>query len=68
MTEILLALLIPPALMVAWASVQFAWRRSMMARVADGDEPDALAVRGGGCGSCNCTNPCTTEQTKEEKR
>ena len=55
MTEILLALLLPPLMLVGWAAVQIAWRRVMR---VDGDEDDVLALRGGGCGTCACTGRC----------
>ena len=48
-TEILLALLLPPLLLLGWAFVQSAWRKQM---ALEGEEVDALAIRGGGCGSC----------------
>lgn len=40
------------ALLVGWVVVQRAWQRAFPeANEARGD-PDALACRGGGCGSC----------------
>lgn len=54
-TEILLALVLPPLMLAGWAFVQFAWRRQM---TTGDDDADALALRGSGCGSCGCKTPC----------
>ncbi len=62
-TELLLALLLPPLLLLGWAFVQFAWRRQM---AVDGDDVDALAIRGGGCGSCNCATRCERDKPEGE--
>lgn len=44
-------------LLVGWVAVQRAWQRTFPeandGRDGDGDW-DALACRGGGCGSCSC--------------
>jgi hypothetical protein len=52
--DYLLALLLPPLLLVVWTGVQGAWRRRFT--TAD-DDGDVLAGRGG-CGNCGCRNPC----------
>ena len=53
MHEYLLAILIPPILLLGWAIVQNAWRRQF--DIPGGD--DVLATRGG-CDKCNCTKRC----------
>ena len=54
MNEYLLAIVIPPLLLVGWVVVQNAWRREFGAA---GDDDDVLATRGG-CGDCGCTSGC----------
>jgi len=51
--QILIAILLPPALMLGWALVQQAWQRQF----GKTSDVDVLAVRGD-CGSCTCTRPC----------
>ena len=51
--QILIAILLPPALMLGWAIVQNAWRRQF----GTSSEADVLAARGD-CGSCTCTRSC----------
>jgi hypothetical protein len=57
--EILLALLLPPLLLVAWVGVQAAWRRQF------GIRGDALAARGD-CGQCGCIQPCDRRKSIRE--
>ena len=54
MNEYLLAIVIPPLLLVGWVVVQNAWRRQLG---AGGDDEDVLVTRGG-CGDCGCTSSC----------
>lgn len=54
MRDYLLAIVIPPLLLLAWVLVQNAWRRTFN---APGDDADVLAGRGG-CGNCGCTGSC----------
>lgn len=54
MKSYLLALLLPPLLLLAWVAVQSAWRRQFSATDADGD---VLAGRSD-CGQCGCATPC----------
>ena len=56
--QILLALLVPPLLLLGWVGVQRAWRREFPAR--DGEDGDALAGRTD-CGRCDCSSPCGRE-------
>jgi hypothetical protein len=52
--QYLLALLLPPAMLLAWVAVQNAWRKEFHAA---GDETDVLAARGD-CGNCGCVKSC----------
>ena len=54
MTEIVLAIVIPPLLLLGWVVVQNAWRNQFD---TPGDEDDVLAARGD-CGNCGCARPC----------
>lgn len=54
MTEILLAIILMPLLLLGWVLVQAAWCRTFGPAAEDGD---ALAARGG-CGSCDCVQHC----------
>ena len=40
-------------LLVGWVFVQRAWQRTVP-EASDGRDGDALACRGGGCGTCEC--------------
>ena len=60
--EVLLALLLPPLLLIAWVGVQAAWRRQFGMTGKDGD---ALAARGD-CGQCGCIQPCDRSKSIEE--
>jgi len=48
--EILLAVLLPPLLLVGWVAVQNAWGRHLPTA---GDDGDVLAGRND-CGACGC--------------
>ncbi len=50
----LLALLLLPAILVAWVAVQTAWRRAFCEY---GTDPDALALRRGAGRCCGCLSP-----------
>lgn len=54
MYEYLLAILLPPLLLLGWVLVQNAWRREFGGA---GDDDDVLARRGG-CGNCGCAGTC----------
>ena len=54
MNEFLLAIVVPPLLLIGWAIVQNAWRRQFGTAA---DDDDVLAARGG-CGDCGCTDRC----------
>ena len=66
LAQLMIALSVPPLLLVGWAAVQRAWRREF----ESDPDCDVLAARRG-CGSCGCTTPCakaagdqpTTEET-----
>ena len=49
--QFLIAIVLPPVLMLGWAMVQTAWRRQFGRA---NDDADVLAARGD-CGSCTCT-------------
>ena len=54
----LLAMALPPALLVGWGFVQALWRT----RFSTSDEyGDVLASRGD-CGRCDCATPCSRRQ------
>ena len=57
LTEILLALTIPPLLLLGWVLVQRAWRRHFFTTDVEGD---VLAGRGD-CGNCGCATPCDSD-------
>lgn len=54
LTDFLLAILLPPIMLLAWVAVQNAWRKQFHAA---GEDADVLATRGD-CGRCGCTTPC----------
>ncbi len=59
--QTLLALVLPPLLLLLWVVVQSAWQRQFG---APDHEPDALAVRGN-CGQCGCSEPCDWRTSNE---
>ena len=61
MKNYLLAILLPPLLMLAWLAVQNAWRRVFFSLDADGD---VLAGRST-CGHCGCAVPCERRNNKD---
>ena len=64
LTQILLALTIPPLLLVAWVVVQSAWRRHFYTSDVEGD---VLASRGN-CGNCGCATPCDADAEQTTRR
>ena len=54
MNDLLLAIVIPPLLLLGWVLVQNAWRREFG---RPGDDDDVLAGRGD-CGNCGRTSTC----------
>jgi len=54
MSSFLLAVLLPPILLIAWVAVQNLWRKEFG---SSQDEADVLAMRGT-CGRCGCASPC----------
>ena len=65
MTQILIAVLLTPLLLVGWVIVQAAWRRSFELTPDD----DALAARGG-CSSCSgrCSNACKPDRDLDQQK
>ena len=57
-----IALLLLVAVLVAWVTVQGAWRRAFPDASSD---PDVLARRGAGCGRCGCLQPCERRRERE---
>lgn len=57
LSDYLLALLLPPILLIAWVAVQSAWRKQFQ---SPDDDADVLAARGE-CGRCGCASPCQRE-------
>lgn len=64
LADFVLALLLPPILLLGWVAVQNAWRKQF--RTPD-DEADVLAVRGD-CGRCGCASPCEQSGDQTEIR
>ena len=62
--EILLALTIPPLLLLGWVVVQSAWRRHFFISDVEGD---VLAGRGN-CGNCGCATPCDSDEDQRTNR
>lgn len=60
--EVLLALLLPPILLLAWVAVQNAWRRQFR---SPGGDVDVLAGRVE-CGRCGCGSPCEPDDGPTE--
>ena len=63
--EILLAVLLPPLLLLGWLAVQGAWRNTFL---ADGDGDDDVLAARGGCGQCSCTGTCQREAIENDNR
>jgi len=63
LTEYLIALLLPPILLLGWVAVQNSWRKQF--RLSD-DESDALAARGD-CGRCGCAGPCRRDDGESSR-
>ena len=64
LTQILLALIIPPLLLIDWVVVQSAWRKRFNTTDIDGD---VLASRGN-CGNCGCATPCDADEDQRTNR
>ena len=62
--EILLALTIPPLLLLGWVVVQNAWRRHFIISDVEGD---VLAGRRS-CGDCGCATPCDSDEDQKTNR
>ena len=62
MVEVVLALLLPPLLLLAWVAVQSAWRRQLG---FPDDDRDVLAARGD-CGQCGCHRPCNRRKSSTQ--
>jgi len=54
LSSFILAVLLPPLLMIAWVAVQKLWGREFG---SSADDADVLAGRIE-CGRCGCENPC----------
>ena len=63
-TDYLLALTIPPVLMLIWVAVQRIWRRYFDVPDVHGD---VLAGRGD-CGNCDCASHCDENDSTEKNR
>ena len=55
LAQIIIAVLVPPLLMVGWVAVQRLWRHEF----ESDPDCDVLAARRG-CGHCGCATPCAT--------
>lgn len=55
--DFMLALLLPPVLLLGWVAVQNAWRKQFRPT----DDADVLAARGD-CGRCGCAEPCRRDE------
>ena len=62
LSSYILALLLPPALLLAWIGVQNLWRREFGSPQG---EADVLAGRSD-CGNCGCARPCERDGDKKE--
>jgi hypothetical protein len=62
LSSYILALLLPPALLLAWVGVQHLWRREFGSPQGD---VDVLAGRSD-CGNCGCAKPCERDEAQTE--
>ena len=62
--EVLLAVLLPPLLLLGWLAVQGAWRKTF---IPDSHDDDVLAARGS-CGQCSCVGACQREAIENDNR
>ena len=53
-------------MLVGWVVVQRAWQRSFPEADEGGTDPDALACRGGGCGSC--AGACRNSEIRRDSK
>ncbi len=60
LTSYIIALLLPPALLLGWVAVQHLWRKEFGSPQGD---PDVLAGRGD-CGNCGCAQPCERKEAE----
>ena len=66
LSKYLLAIMLPPLLLIGWVVVQNLWRKEFGSPPGD---TDVLAGRSD-CGKCGCTTPCQDyeDQTRTQTR